>query len=277
MVILNKWSKIMKKEELKKLKEEELKILDYFVEFCNKHKLNYQLTYGTLLGAIRHKGFIPWDDDIDVHMTPKDYLKFLELIKEEVNPEFIVQNIDTEKYYHTFFTKIRKNNTCMVEKEWQYIKIHKGINIDIMPLIPFPDNPKLRKKTMLKLKISGLLLSKNNKTKSIRNKIIFGLLRLIPRKITNKWVSNIITNLLNYDGEYSEYKLEINDKPIKVDWVKKSTLVPFEDREYKIPSKYDEILTYMYGDYMTPPPKKDRTGHGDIILSFNKNYEDIGK
>lgn len=267
----------MKKEELKKLKEEELKILDYFVQFCDKHKLNYQLTYGTLLGAIRHKGFIPWDDDIDVHMPPKDYLKFLDLIKDEENNDYFVQNIDTEKYYHTFFTKIRKNNTCMVEEDWQYIKIHKGINIDIMPLIPYPDDNKLRKMTMFKLKVSGLLLSKNNKTKSIKNKIIFGVLRLIPRKITNKWVSNIIKGLLNFDGEYSEYKLEINDKPIKVSWVEKSKVVPFEDRKYKIPFKYDDILTYMYGEYMTPPPEDERTGHGDIILSFNQSYEDLRK
>ena len=267
----------MKKEELKRLKEEELKILDYFVSFCSKHNLKYQLTYGTLLGAIRHKGFIPWDDDIDVQMPPADYLKFLDLIKEETTEEYFVQNIDTEKYYHTIFTKIRKNNTCMVEKDWQYIKIHKGINIDIMPLIPYPDDEKLRKKTMFKLKLSGLLLSKNNKTKSIKNKIIFKLLCLIPRKITNKWVSKIMKDLLTYKGEYSEYKLEINDKPIKVSWTRKTIEAPFENRKYQIPAKYDEILKCMYNDYMTLPPEKDRTGHGDIILSFDKNYEDIRK
>ena len=266
----------MELEEVKKLKEEELKILDDFVSFCKKHKLKYQLTYGTLLGAIRHNGFIPWDDDIDVHMEPSDYLKFLDLINREFdNDKYFIQNIDTEKYYHTFFTKIRKNNTCMVEKNWQHIKIHKGINIDIFPLFPYPDDKKEQQKMMFKLKLVNLLPSKNNKTNSLKNKVIFALLRLIPRKITNKWTSKIIKSLLNYKGNYSMYKIEVNDKPIKKSWVKNSIEVPFENRKYQIPEKYDEILTTFYGDYMTPPEKKDRTGHGEIILSFDKNYEDI--
>ena len=261
--------------ELKKLKEEEMKILDYFVSFCKKNNLNYQLTYGTLLGAIRHKGFIPWDDDIDVQMEPEEYLRFIELIKKEKNNKYILQNIDTEKYYHTYFTKIRKNNSCMIEKEWQKIRIHKGINIDIFPLFPYPDDLKERKKMMFKLKTVNLLASKNNPTKSLKNKIIFSILRLIPRKITNKIVSKIILNLLNYKGEYSQYKIEVNDVPIKRSWAEKSIEVPFEDRKYKITDKYDEMLTCMYGDYMTPPKEENRIGHGDIILSFDKNYEDI--
>lgn len=265
----------MDQKDLKKLKQKELEILDYFTNFCDKHKLKYQLTYGTLLGAVRHKGFIPWDDDVDVHMPPKDYLKFLELIKKENNSEYLIQNVDTEKYFHTIFTKIRKNNTCMVEKEWQYINIHKGINIDIFPLIPYPDNKYEAKKTMLKLKIASILASKNNKAKKFKNKIIFALLRLIPRKITNKWISRIIKKLLKYNGKYSTYKLEINDKPVKVSWLEKSIEVPFEDKIYKIPAKYDKVLTCMYGDYMTPPKVENRTGHGDIIISFDKNYEDI--
>ena len=83
----------MTSKELKKLKEEEMRILDYFDDFCEKNKLDYQLSYGTLLGAIRHKGFIPWDDDIDVHMNPEDYLRFLKIIKDESNDDYIVQNI----------------------------------------------------------------------------------------------------------------------------------------------------------------------------------------
>ena len=265
----------MTEVELKKLKEEELKILDYFVTVCKNHNLNYQLTYGTLLGAIRHKGFIPWDDDIDVHMEPNDYLKFLEIIEKENNNKYIIQNIDTEKYYHTYFTKIRKNNSCMVEKEWKDIKIHKGINIDIFPLFPYPDDLKERKKMMFKLKVANLLASKNNKTKSLKNKIIFGILKLIPRSITNKIVRNILLNLLKYDGKYSQYKIEINDKPIKKIWAEKSIETKFENKKYKITEDYDEMLTCIYGDYMKLPKEEDRVGHGEIILSFNKNYEDI--
>ena len=135
----------MKSNDLKRLKIEEKKILDYYVNFCEKNNLKYYLAYGTLLGAIRHNGFIPWDDDIDVHMPPQDYQKFINLFKKDNNNDYFLQTIDTEKYFHATFTKIRKNNSCMVEKEWSYMKIHKGINIDIFPLYPYPDDPKERK------------------------------------------------------------------------------------------------------------------------------------
>ena len=131
----------MKSSDLKKLKVEEKKILDYFVKFCEENNLTYYLAYGTLIGAVRHKGFIPWDDDIDVHMPADDYIKFLKLFKEKnKNDDYFLQTIETEKYYHATFAKIRKNHSCMVEKEWSYMKIHKGINIDIFPLYTYPDN-----------------------------------------------------------------------------------------------------------------------------------------
>ena len=266
----------MSDKDLKKLKATELEILDYFVDFCNKHKLTYYLTYGTLLGAARHKGFIPWDDDIDIAMPPEDYQKFIKLYLEGHNKKYILQNIDTEKYYHTIFTKIRKNNTCMVENEWQYIKIHKGINIDIFPLFPYPDNEKDAKKLILDLKIAFLLAGKNNHTNSLKTKIVFGILKLIPRKITNKMVSKIINKALNYNGSYSYYRTDdfLNELQDKT-WYDKTTTLMFENKKYLVPKEYDKVLTSMYGDYMTLPKEEDRKGHGDIILSFNKNYEDI--
>ena len=266
----------MNKLETDKLKKTELEILDHFVDFCQKNNLTYYLTYGSLLGAVRHKGFIPWDDDIDIAMPPEDYQKFLSLYKKEKQDKYLLQYINNEKYYHTIFAKIRKNNTCMVEKEWQYIKIHKGINIDIFPLFPYPDSKRDAKKLMFNLKLAQLLTSKNNKTKSIKNKIIFFLLRLIPRKITNKIVSNILNKSLNYNKPYYYYKTdELNSPALKIDWYKEKIELPFENRKYTAPKDYDEVLKSMYGDYMTPPKEEDRVGHGDIILSFNKNYEEL--
>ena len=266
----------MDKLDVEKLKKTELEILDYFALFCKKHNLKYYLTYGTLLGAIRHKGFIPWDDDIDVAMPPKDYQEFIKLYQKEKQDKYLLQNINSEKYYHTIFTKIRKNNTCMVEKNWQYIKIHKGINIDIFPLFPYPDNKKDAKKLIFNLKLSQLLVSKNNKTSSKKNKILFFILRLIPRDITNKWASNLINKSLNYNKPYSYYKTdELKDPVVNKEWFNEIIELPFENRKYTAPKNYDEVLKSMYGDYMIPPKEEDRVGHGEIILSFNKNYEDL--
>ena len=266
----------MKSSDLKKLKVEEKKILDYFVKFCEENNLTYYLAYGTLIGAVRHKGFIPWDDDIDVHMPADDYIKFLKLFKEKnKNDDYFLQTIETEKYYHATFAKIRKNHSCMVEKEWSYMKIHKGINIDIFPLYPYPDNKKDRKKFRFLLKLSTLLVSKNNKTNSVKNKIVFGILRIIPRKITNKWSSKIVYKLLNYKGVYSKYITEACEIGYDREWFDKSVKLEFEGAKYNAPSGYDQVLTSYYGDYMTPPKIEDRVGHGEIILSFDKNYDEL--
>lgn len=269
----------MKSNDLKRLKIEEKKILDYYVNFCEKNNLKYYLAYGTLLGAIRHNGFIPWDDDIDVHMPPQDYQKFINLFKKDNNNDYFLQTIDTEKYFHATFTKIRKNNSCMVEKEWSYMKIHKGINIDIFPLYPYPDDSKERKKFRFLLKLSTLLVSKNIKTNSVKNKIIFGILRIIPRNVTNNISNKIVYKLLNYDGNYSKYITESCEEGYNKEWFNEVIPVKFEGTYYNAPKKYDAVLTKMYGDYMTPPKKEDRVGHGngEIYLSFDKNYEDMEK
>lgn len=267
----------MKPSDSKRLKKEEKEILDYFVAFCEKNNLKYYLSYGTLLGAVRHKGFIPWDDDIDVQMPPADYLKFIELFKKVKDDKYFFQTTETDKYYHATFAKIRKNNSCMVEKEWSYMKIHKGINIDIFPMYPYPSNPKEKKKFMFLLKLSTLLVSKNLKTNNVKNKIIFGLLRIIPRNITNKMSLNIVNKLLTYNGEYDKYMIESTDKGFNKEWFNESTLLEFEGTKYRAPKEYDKVLTSMYGDYMTPPKEEDRVGHGDIYLSFDKNYEDLFK
>ena len=144
-------------------------------------------------------------------------------------------------------------------------------------MYPYPSNPKEKKKFMFLLKLSTLLVSKNIKTSSIKNKIIFGLLKIIPRNTTNKWSMNIVNKLLTYTGSYDKYIMESSDKGFNKEWFNESTLLEFEGTKYSAPKEYDKVLTSMYGDYMTPPKEKDRVGHGDIYLSFDKNYEDLIK
>lgn len=163
----------------------------------------------------------------------------------------------------------------MVETENTYMKIHKGINIDIFPLIPYPVNN--NKWFIFKFKFASLLVCKNIKTNNIKNKVIFAILRLVPRKVTNKIAIRIMNSLLNYNGNYLEYKMEINDKPLKTEWFKKSNMIAFEDRKYRAPYESKKILEKLYGDYMKLPPENERIGHGNIILSFNKSYDDLEK
>ena len=117
----------MSNEDLNKLKKIELEVMEYYNEICQKHNLTYYIFYGTLLGAVRHSGFIPWDDDIDVLMPIDDYKKLLNILKNDKHDKYYVQNIFNTKYCTYNFTKIRKYHTTMVEKELNYLKFKKGI------------------------------------------------------------------------------------------------------------------------------------------------------
>src|SRR5690554_4415622 len=124
----------MDQKTLKKLHNVQIEILNQIVKICNQNKLTYFLIGGTLLGAIRHKGFIPWDDDLDIAMPRKDYEKFLELCQGYLGDEYYLHCSKTDPKYWLPFAKVRKNNTIFEEKSIQTINSHKGIYVDIFPL-----------------------------------------------------------------------------------------------------------------------------------------------
>lgn len=117
------------------LRKVEVEILKEIHKICTENDLQYYLCGGTLLGAVRHKGFIPWDDDIDIVMPRDDYNKFITLcLNGKLDKQYILQNTDTEPEYHLPFTKIRKKHTFFDEEGVRKLKIHKGIFVDIFPL-----------------------------------------------------------------------------------------------------------------------------------------------
>ena len=119
--------------ELKKLQNIEFEILLEFDRICKKHNIMYQLFAGTLLGAIRHRGFIPWDDDIDVCLLRKDYNVFIDVCRTELDSKYFLQTYETDKHSIWQFAKIRKNNTLFLEDAVSECDIHHGIFIDIFP------------------------------------------------------------------------------------------------------------------------------------------------
>lgn len=118
----------------------QLEILIEVDKICREHDIKYFLTNGTLLGAVRHKGFIPWDDDIDIGMCRKDYDIFLKIANKELDEKYFCQSIHSEADYYLPFAKIRKNKTKYIEASTKHLDINKGVYIDVFPIDNVPDN-----------------------------------------------------------------------------------------------------------------------------------------
>lgn len=268
---------VNKNQNLKKLQTKEIEILKYFDEICKQHDLEYYLAYGTLLGAIRHKGFIPWDDDIDIHMKGKDYIKLTNILKENQDQKYFFQSLETEPNYYLLWNKIRMNNTIFIEKGWEKNKIHQGISLDIFPLIEYPENLKDKKKIDRKLKITKLLIdnnmeeNKNYKSYGISGKILSKIFKIIPQKLRNKKIINNINYLCNYESNSKHYFSTIRgtSKKFSKDCFSRTTKLAFETETFDAPIKSEKYLEEVYGDYMKLPKEEDRIGHGETYLCFN--------
>lgn len=266
----------------KKLKEYEVKILDYFVSICNENKLSYFLAYGTLLGAVRHMGFIPWDDDIDVYMPAVDYYKLKEIMKRNPDKQYFYQSLETEKYYNLTFAKIRMNGTEAIEKKNQYEKMHKGIYIDIFPLLPFPDKTKDQKKFLFKLRMLNLLITADSVDKTRYSsygkigKSLSNFLKFIPRRIRNLVAEWLLKSIAFYKGEFHNY-FDVDEKIFSKEFFNDNTSLVFEGKSYNVPLNYDDYLTTMYGEYMILPKKENQVSHSFVKVSFGEENSNHGK
>ena len=266
----------MKKDELEQLKTLELELFSIFLDVCKKHSLRYFLLGGTCLGAVRHKGFIPWDDDIDVGMPRNDYEKFLEVAQNEF-PEYVfLQYGKTDPEYPMSFAKIRNSNTTFKEESMSLLKINHGVYIDVFPLDGYVDDKNFEKNFYSNKRIISSVFKPLGK-KPIKTKVLNMVYRLLYnyKKIRDKQDLLLQTysyddcNIVaNYCGAWG--KKEIMPK----EYFGNGVEGVFEGIPVILPEKYDKYLTQMYGDYMTPPPKDKQVGHHyTSVIDFNKSYK----
>lgn len=258
----------MKKIDIDELKCIQLEMLKAIDSFCKKNDIKYSLAFGSLLGAVRHKGYIPWDDDLDIMILRKDYMKF---IKEFNHDIYTVIEPENNADYSLPFAKVYDIRTIM--NEFAETKTVYGVYIDVFPVDNTPDDPKkmdtfLKQKARLNkqhlLKIVPL-----RKERSIVKNIILAIGHIL---FSYKSLHDIALEMNRLSSKYSSNTncrlkgiIVPNDNRMEEllpsEYFDSYSTLRFEDIEIMVIEKYDEYLKASYGDYMQLPPKEKQVSH----------------
>lgn len=271
----------------------QLNILKQFIRVCDKYNLRYFLVGGSCLGAIRHHGFIPWDDDIDVGMPREDYEKYIALQKEYIGTNYFIQTYKTDPCYIYNYAKLRDSSTTYIENIYKNHRINHGVWIDIFPIDAMGNKNLPKKKYAKRVKfvwwnvfmayLPALRRKVHKQTffKDVLLNIVAGLFYILDiNHFRNKRVDKYTQkfNSKNCEIYGNHFGINVNkeamEKEIFFDYIK----VQFEDIEANVPKDYDKYLSYLYGDYMKLPPIEKQVGHHlNKGFSLTKGYEEFMK
>lgn len=263
---------------LRKLQLTELEILDEIKRICEKFSLRYCLIGGTLLGAVRHKGFIPWDDDLDIVMPRSDYEKFCEVCSTELDKKYYLHNINTDKKYWLAFAKIRKHNTIFDEKNISHLNVKKGIYVDVFPLdySKGEDSKGQAFRTFFIKQLSACIINKIGIRPSKENKKgrFFCFLRLC---LSFPFSIRCLTKIQNWlmkqgrGNSYVNFGSNYNTKKqtMPISFFEPYIKIEFEGNYYNAPCQYEKVLARIYGNnFMELPPLEKRTTHRPVRIIF---------
>lgn len=278
---------------MNELQEKQLEILKEFVRVCESHHLKYILVGGTMLGAIRHGGFIPWDDDIDVAMPREDYDKYCELQSEYEGTPYFIQTFKSDLHYPYNFAKLRDSSTTFIEDNFKNHRMNHGVWIDIFPLDGVSKElkePRKLKNRILRIWLNFYLCYFPALFRKVHKQTFFKDIGLNIVAFLfwwgnighyrNKHVEKVVHKLKWDDCKMvaNHFGFNMDREAFDKSYFDELILVKFEDIMAYIPKRYDEYLKQYYGDYMTPPPEDKQIGHHyHKGLSLTQGYEDYIK
>lgn len=262
-------------ETLKNLHKVLLEMMDVIDRICRDNNISYFLDSGTALGAIRHGGFIPWDDDLDIGMLRKDYDRFCEIAPKLLPPDLILQNSDNEPYYYLFYSRIRKVGTYYPRPDDRENNFKcQGIPIDIFPFDYVPDNKKITEKYMTHARYLRKVCEFRLKgeKRNLINAFGYSALRLLPKKVYRSCYDKVVRKFddrpTNTVASFTYRMGRKKNYYFHASAFSESKDIPFEDRTYMIMKDPDHYLKIMYGDYMRLPPVEQREYHvsGKVVF-----------
>lgn len=271
---------VLTQEQRDEVQRLERDMLAEFDRVCKKHDIKYTLYGGTLLGAARHGGFIPWDDDIDVAVLRSDYEKLEDICTRELPSELFYQTHSTDKEWFRLYAKIRMNGTAFKELAHEGANIHHGIYIDIFPMDAIPDDSRKKKIQELKFQFWNIGLSAkyiNIRSRKGKKKLFAYIIKCLyfmfpleflykqATKVACQYNNSECKNVKNFFGAYGDREILPktyfdNIQPMK-----------FDNYEFDGMAEYHNVLCRFYGDYMKFPPEEKRLSrHAIVELKLRK-------
>ena len=259
-----------------------LEMAEYFVQFCKENDLLCYLCGGGAIGTLRHKGFIPWDDDLDFFMPRKDYEKLAQLWPQKADSRYQLSKSNENYIDRNLFITIRDTQTTCIKPYQQDLDIPHGLALDVLPLDYYPANGLSRKKQVIAALVYSLFCAQTipEKHGGIMKWGSQALLALVPsKKLRYKIWKKAEAEMMKYTKEESDGITELCSGPYymkkkyPISSFEAALWLPFEETELPIPVGYDEYLKTAFGDYMTPPPVEKQVAHHDAVLvDLEKSY-----
>jgi lipopolysaccharide cholinephosphotransferase len=269
---------------LNRLQQVQLNILQELGRVCQRHDIRYFLFSGTLLGAIRHNGFIPWDDDVDVVMLRDEYERFVHLPKEEFGPNYFLQTNATDPEYHNIYAKLRRSDTTFVEEYMEHRHINHGVFIDIFPMDGVPESRLAQALFWWPISVLGYTATLKAFKKEPKPHLRFPFLLFkwfFPfdgasmMRAYGRLIRMIDIGGTSKVGFLTHPGFPLDHVVYEKGWFSSAVTVDYEGLPFPAPVEHHKVLTHLFGDYMQVPPEGMRVSHhGAAVIDIERPYRE---